>query len=85
MTSGWHMTTHLALFSPDLASALDSGQMSLALGLAQVALFGEYLSTFIKDPATQFDNVRHMMENVAGGMTNALVYLAFSRFLFNGS
>ena len=80
MTSGWYMTTDVILFSRDFAFALDTGPMSPALGLA---LFGEPPITVIKDPATQFDNVRHMMENVAGSMTNALVYLAFSSL--NGS
>ena len=76
----WYMTTDVILFSRDFAFALDTGPMSPALGLA---LFGEPPITVIKDPATQFDNVRHMMENVAGSMTNALVYLAFSSL--NGS
>jgi hypothetical protein len=63
-------------------AALDTGPMSQAFGLA---LFGEYPSTpVIKDPETQFDNLRHMMENVARGMTNALVYLPHL-FLDNGT
>ena len=77
MTSGWYTTTNAILFSQHFAfAALDTGPMSQAFGLA---LFGGYPTTpVIKDPAIQLDNVRHMMENVAGGMTNALVYLIFA-------
>jgi hypothetical protein len=63
------VTQGVILLDNDLTIALEYGQMSQALSLA---LFGEFPSTVIKDSATQFDDVRRMMENVAGGVTNVL-------------
>ena len=76
------VTEGVILLGNDLAIEFEYGQMSQALSLA---LFGEfnYQNRVIKDPATQFDAVMRMMENVAGGVTNVLVYPALS--LFNGS
>ena len=73
------VTEGVILLGNDLTIPLEYGQMSQALSLA---LFGEFPSTVIKDPATQFNDVRRMMENLAGGVTNVFVCLAF---LFNGS
>jgi hypothetical protein len=51
----------------DLAVLLIIGQISTATG---PSLFGDFLNMNILDPTTQFENIRIMMENIAGSLTN---------------
>ncbi|EPS45500.1 hypothetical protein H072_492 [Dactylellina haptotyla CBS 200.50] len=45
------------------------GQISEAMG---TALYGEFNSSMIPDPSTQFENVRYLMDNIAKSLTNYL-------------
>jgi len=65
------LTQGVILLGSDLTVDFEYGQMSQALSLA---IFGEfnYQNTVTKDPATQFDAVMRMMENVADSVTNVL-------------
>jgi hypothetical protein len=61
------VTQGTVLLQENLGVALEIGQMSYAIGLA---LYGQFPSRTIFDDTTQFENIRYMVENMAGSITN---------------
>lgn len=55
------------LLDLELTVAETVGQISQALG---IALYGEFNSSTIPDPATQYGNIKFMMENIGKSLTS---------------